>query len=144
MKYVKRIFYVLACILEIALIVGAYVFNYFTVRKMGMLRYVIFQNTKLEQNYPVFWIRLIVIAVLAIVAVLNIALFMKQKKKMTRLVSLMILVMVILVSVTVLFSALSSVDVRKAYYFIFAMFAAATLVQEIKTLVGIMGCRNEK
>ena len=53
MQKAKKICYVVTTILECLLLIGAYMVNYFTQSKMGMLRHVIHKNYVWEEKYPI-------------------------------------------------------------------------------------------
>ena len=50
MKKMNKVFYIIATILQVLLLVGIYAVNYFTRKKMGMLRYVIYKNGILKKH----------------------------------------------------------------------------------------------
>ncbi len=75
MKKLSKGFYIIVSILQLLLLIGMYVVNYFTRKKMGMLRFVIYKNSTWESSYPIAQIQYLVIALLVI---LMIAYFSKK------------------------------------------------------------------
>lgn len=47
----KKIIYICLDLLTIAFLIGGYVFQYFTRKKLGMLRWVNYQNMQLQKNH---------------------------------------------------------------------------------------------
>lgn len=140
----KKVLYILAAVLEAALLIGACVVNYFTRRKMGMARYVIYKNRGWEQEYPMDALKTGTMIGLAILTVLVLVLFVKKRNEVKRIVYGMNLVMVALTALYEGFTIIKTTEVLRAYYFISVMFAVAAFIQIIKTFIGIMVCNNEK
>ena len=62
----KKIGYILALVLEIAALAGAYIIHYFTRRKLGMVRYLNFKNMTWERDYPMGPLKTGCVAVVAV------------------------------------------------------------------------------
>ncbi|MCU9810110.1 hypothetical protein LEQ06_19395 [Paraclostridium sp. AKS46] len=75
----KKIFYVLVTILEALMLVGAYLVNYFTHAKMGMLRHVVHKNYIWEQEYPIQTIKYVAILALAVLMLIVLVMYLKRK-----------------------------------------------------------------
>lgn len=140
----KKVLYIVTTLLEAVLLAGTYIFNYFTVKKLGMNRWVNFRVMKWEKLYPIPMIKMIVVAVLVFLIVLLVCLYMKKKSSLKKFSGIMILATVVLTVVSVGYILFYSAMSMRAYYFLSIMLAAAALLQIIKTLVGIMVCKNEK
>lgn len=128
----KKLGYAIATLLEIALLFGAYIIHYFTRRKMGMLRYVIFKNQTWEQAYPIELLKGAAVAAMLLLTLILLIAFMKRRKEAGKLLSLMMVCTALLTGVYAGYTALSSPESMRAYYFMSPMFGAAALVQNLK------------
>lgn len=140
----KKVVYVIITIFEAALLAGAYIVHYFTVRKLGMLRYILYKNQVLERDYPVTLLKGITVAVILILTLAVLTYFWKKKKEVKKIVPVMVVVMVVLSVYCAGFTLIRSAETVRAYYFISGMSAVSAFIQIIKTFVGIKVCRNEK
>ena len=68
----KKSGYIVALLIEIILYTGAYVFNYFTVRRLGMNRYVVHLNGQIKEAVPIEIILKVGLPVLLIFCILTI------------------------------------------------------------------------
>lgn len=122
-------FIILCAILEFISIVGAYVANYFTRTRMGMLRHIVYLNGKWEKLVPVPVIR---IAVLFIIVVLVIIAFNRFRKiKSNAMLNVMAVLLVLLSTWTVCFLVFSNTRINRSYYILNMCFVLATMLQNI-------------
>ncbi|MDB8810775.1 hypothetical protein PN286_13205 [Romboutsia sp. 1001216sp1] len=142
MEKIKKIFYVLTTILEILLLVGAYMVNYFTHKKMGMLRHVVHKNYVWEDKYPIQTIQYIAIIALITLMLLVLILYMKRKVRLKKIVTTMSITMVILVLFFIGFILIYSAEEIRAFYYISVMLGLMTLIQIIKTFIGVIWYKN--
>lgn len=133
-------------LLEVLLLVGAYIVQYFTRKKMGMARYVVYKNRSFEEAYPLQILKNISVVVLAVLTMLLLAAVIKKWNRMTKHQIVMSVVMTVLTIVSIVFTMKNSTEVLRAYYFISPMIAAAALMQILKTGIGIFtgGKKHEK
>ena len=75
----KKLGYVLMVLLEAAALAGAYIINYFTNKKMGMARWVIYKNQGWERDYPMDTLKTVVMAVLILLTILVFFFFLKKE-----------------------------------------------------------------
>lgn len=134
----KKAGYILALLLEVAALAGAYIVNYFTRKKMGMARYVIYKNQGWERDYPMELIKNSVMAVLILLTVLVLIAFLKKRREVSRLCAVMNLVMIVLTGLYTCYTLISSTETMRAYYFISLLFAIAAVVQVIKTGICVL------
>lgn len=140
----KKALYVIASIFEIALLIGAYVIHYFTRRKMGMARYVVYKNQGWESKYPMEILQYLIIALVLLLTIVVLVKCMHLRANLS-IKEVMMVVMTILLDILYIgFTFISGTDTLRAYYFIDLMFAIAAVVQVIKTLVSVFGCRASK
>jgi hypothetical protein len=144
MEKTKKILYILTTILEISLLIVAYMFNYFTKKKMGMSRHVISKNYVWENTYPIINIQYATITALIILMILVLIVYMKRKKNFKKIVTIMSITMVIFVLLFTGFTLIYSTKEIRAFYYIDFIFGLITLIQIIKTFIGVMWCKDEK
>lgn len=138
MKKAKKIFYILTTILEILLLIGAYMVNYFTHKKMGMLRHVIHKNYVWEDKYPMINIQYATIITLIILMLLVLILYMKRKSMLEKIVTIMSITMIIFVLSFTGFILIYSTEEIRAFYYISFILGLMTLIQIIKTFIGVI------
>ena len=76
----KKIIYTFLDLLTIAFLIGGYVFQYFTRKKLGMLRWVNYQNMQIQKN-PVYDILKYITVAAAIVLIVLIIVGYRKKKE---------------------------------------------------------------
>ena len=76
----KKIIYTFLDLLTIAFLIGGYVFQYFTRKKLGMLRWVNYQNMQIQKN-PVYDILKYITVTPAIVLIVLIIVGYRKKKE---------------------------------------------------------------
>ena len=143
MKKMNKVFYAIATILQIILLVGIYVVNYFTQKRMGMMRYVIYKNGIFEKSYPIEKLQYLGIIVFIILMILVLGFYIKRKSKLNKSVLNMNIVMVVLTSIYVGFTLLYSTEDFRAFYFMSLMLGVATLIQIIKTFLSVFLCKSK-
>ena len=140
----KKAIYIVTCVLEALLLIGSYVIDFFTGRKMGMARYVIYKNQGWEEAYPMDSLQKAAMAAVVILALVIILFFIKRRKTLPRVVYAMNLVMLALLVLYLGFTIGNSAETLRSYYFVGVLLAITVLIQEIKTGVAIRVCRYEK
>lgn len=140
----KRLLYWIVTLLEIVLLAGTYVVNYFTVKKLGMVRWVNARGLRWEKNYPIPFIKGIVIILLLAITILVFLVFKKKRKSLKKITYIMIVGMIALTALGGGYILFCSFKSMRAYYLISIMLACAAFLQVMKTFAGIMVCRNEK
>ncbi|MBS6507223.1 MAG: hypothetical protein KH369_03435 [Paraclostridium bifermentans] len=134
----KKIFYVLVTIVEALMLVGAYLVNYFTHAKMGMLRHVVHKNYIWEQKYPIQTIKYVSILALVILMLIVLVMYFKKKYMLKKIVTIMSITMVLFVIAFAIFVLMYSSEEIRAFYYMSAIFGAVTLIQIIKTFIGVI------
>ena len=142
MKKGKKIFYILTTLLQVLLLIGAYTVNYFTHKKMGMLRHVVHKNYVWENQYSIANIQYGAIISLFILMILVLIFYLKRKSTLKEIVTIMNITMIIAVlSFTAFVLIYSTVEIR-AFYYISFIFYLTTLIQIIKTFIGVIWYKN--
>ncbi|GLC79593.1 hypothetical protein [Lacrimispora brassicae] len=129
----KKIGYFIVTLVEILFLAGAYIIHYFTRKKMGMARYVIYKNQGWERTLPMEILKYTSVAVLTALTLLLLAVLIIRRKQKGRLTAAMHFTMVILTPLYGAYTCISSTETMRAYYFISLMLGAAALLQIIKT-----------
>lgn len=136
----KKLGYVLMVLLEAAALAGAYIINYFTNKKMGMARWVIYKNQGWERDYPMDTLKTVVMAVLILLTILVFLFFIKRKREAGKLLISMNVVMILLTLLYVSYTVISSRETMRAYYFLSLLFGIAAAVQILKTGAAVLMC----
>lgn len=144
MKKLNKGFYIIVSVLQILLLIGMYVVNYFTRKRMGMLRFVIYKNSTWESLYPIAKIQYLVIALFAILMISILVFYLKRKSQLNKNTLSRNIVMIVLVVIYLGFNLLYSTEDFKAFYFMNAMLAVVTFLQIIKVFFVVLLCKSEK
>lgn len=139
----KKAGYIIALILEIAFYIGAYVFNYYTRRKLGMSRYVVFLNGKIEDAAPIQSIIYTGAAVTVILLIAILAIYMKKREELGKMPLMMSAVSVFTTGLYVYYALVQNTGTTRSYYVVSVCFLAAGLIQNIKTLIGCLVCKKK-
>ncbi len=126
----KKVFYWIASVLQVLLLVSAFGIQYFSMNKMGMMRYVVFMNHKWEEQYPIASLQYAAVALLVAFAA---AAYLKYAKIKTALP--MIVMQAVTTLVFVVFTLGFSTESFRSYYFISLILAIVALIQGIKVLM---------
>lgn len=140
----KKVAYLLALLLEVAALAGAYAVHYFTVRRMGMVRYVIYKNQGWERDYPMGALTMAGVLVIALLTAAVLILFLKKRKELSALILGMNVVMVILSVLYIGYTLMSSTETMPDYYFLSLLFLTAALVQAAKTAAAVLTAGRKK
>lgn len=133
-----------AYIIEALLLIGTYVVNYFTRKRMGMARYVIYMNQKWEENYPIDKIQIAaVLAFLLLTALLLWAYFKRRKSGKINFEISPFLVLILTVVFTV-FTILKSAETLRSYYFVSILLGIALILQIIIGFVSVLKGKKVK
>lgn len=144
MKRLNKIFYIILTMLQVLLLVGTYVVNYFTRKRMGMLRFVIYKNINWEQSYPIEQLQYLAIIIFAVLMILVLAIYLKRKSQLSKNILNMNIIMVILILIYSGFNLLYSTEDFRAFYFMSVMLAVVTFIQIVKIFFSIILFKNNK
>lgn len=140
----KKISYILFDLLTIAFLIGAYAIQYFTTKKLGMLRWVNYHNMKIEKVAVYGILKYITVIVATVLIVLIIARYRKKKEALGKLDLVMIVIMSVLGIIYLGLTLLKSIKTLPAYYFLMPLFGAATLMQIVRNGIAVGTAKNEK
>lgn len=134
----KKVFYWAFTILQVLFMITACGIQIFSMKKMGMMRYIVYTSREWEVQYPIAALKYAVIAFLVVLSAIIIVLYVKTKKNdyITGKKALpMLIVEVIITLVFVFFTLAYSTESYRSYYFISLILAIIALIQDIKILV---------
>lgn len=140
----KKLVYILLDLLTVVFMIGAYAVQYFTRKKLGMLRWVNYQNMQIQKNAVYGILKYITVIVAIIFIVMIIAGYKKKKAMMRRLDLVMIVIMSLLGIFYLGITVLKSIEVLPAYYFLMPLVGAAVLMQIIRNGIVVGTKKNEK
>ena len=138
----KKAAYISVTILEILCLAGAWAVQYFTRRKMGMARYVVYKNRGWEARYPMELLANGAALLMAVLAAALLLYFLRQRRNLPKTAWLMNAGMTALTSAYGGFTWMISAQEVRSYYFISAILGAVSLIQIVKTWIGMMVCRH--
>jgi hypothetical protein len=134
---ISKIFYWVSTLLQALLLITAWGIQYFSMKKMGMMRYILYINREWAAQYPIAALQYSAIAFLVLLSVVLI-LYAKTKQVNyftdKKFVS-MLAAGVIITFAFVFFSLAYSTDSYRSYYFISMILAITALIQDIKIFV---------
>lgn len=138
----KKAAYISVTILEILCLAGAWAVQYFTRRKMGMARYVVYKNRGWEARYPMELLANGAALLMVVLTVMLLLYFLRQRRNLPKTAWLMNAGMTALTSAYGGFTWMNSAQEVRSYYFISAILGAVSLIQIVKTWIGMMVCRH--
>ena len=140
----KKIGYILLDLLTIAFLIGAYAIQYFTTKKLGMLRWVNYQNMQIEKVAVYGILKYVTVIVAVVLIVLIISGYKKKKEMHGKLDLIMLVIMTVLGILYLGLTVLKSIASLPAYYFLMPLFGAATLMQIVRNGIAVGTTKHEK
>lgn len=122
-------------LLQAVLLIGTYIFHYFTRKKLGMLRWVNSYNMKWQKMYPLETCKWLMLLFTAGTTVCLVLLLIKKRQKQTFGCKLDMVWMLVLSFGYIGFTIAVTLEKMRSYYFISLMLALAAIVQFGKVLV---------
>lgn len=133
----KKIFYWISTILQVIFMITACGIQFFSMKKMGMMRYVVYINHTWEEQYPIHVLQYS--AIVFLVLLFAIILLYAKIKKDNYIISKKALSMLIIGGVITLafvfFNLAYSTENYRSYYFISLILVIIALIQDIKIFV---------
>lgn len=131
----KKIVMIIFDVLTLALFASGYIIQYFTKRKLGMMRWINFHTYKYQEMLPLELLKYVAVSVIILLTVFIICGFMKKRKVAKMIDKITITVMAVVTLLDVSFTLFSSLESVRAYYFIMPLLSVAALMQIMKNLV---------
>lgn len=138
----KKIVMIIFDILTLALLASGYIIQYFTKRKLGMMRWINFHTYKYQEMLPLELFKYVAVSVIILLTVFIICRFMKKRKAAKMIDKITITVMAVVTLFDFGFALFSSLESVRAYYFIMPLLSVAALMQIIKNFV-VIGMMKE-
>lgn len=133
----KKIVMIIFDILTLALLASGYIIQYFTKRKLGMMRWINFRTYKYQEMLPLELLKYVAVSVIILLTVFIICRFMKKRKAAKMIDKITITVMAVVTLFDFGFALFSSLESVMAYYFIMPLLSVAALMQIMKNFVVI-------
>lgn len=133
----KKIVMIIFDILTLALLASGYIIQYFTKRKLGMMRWINFHTYKYQEMLSLELLKYVAVSVIILLTVFIICRFMKKRKAAKMIDRITITVMAVVTLFDFGFALFSSLESVRAYYFIMPLLSVAALMQIIKNFVVI-------
>ena len=140
----RKVSYILFDLLTIAFLIGAYAIQYFTKKKLGMLRWVNYHNMQFQKTAVYGIVKYITVIVAIVLIVLIIAGYKKKKEMLGKIDLVMIVMMSVLGIVYLGVTVFKSIETLPAYYFLMPLVGAAVLMQIIRNGIAVGTKKNEK
>lgn len=123
--------------LQLIILAIVFLVQYFSTRKMGMMRHVVYTNQKWEANYPIATNELVAIAVVAIIAlIVGIKLFVKLKSENKDAIWMKIFALQMVVAIIYIgFSLIYSTEQIRSYYYINIGLLLTVFLQTMKSCI---------
>jgi len=133
----KKLLYKATLSLQLLLLMAAFGVQYFSEKKMGMMRYMVFTNRQLQEQYPVAAIQHYAIALLACMTLISMAVYGAMRiKKAASTKSLKMLILLAVISVSAIVFILGfTPESCLSYFFTGPVLVLTALIQEINFLV---------
>jgi 4-amino-4-deoxy-L-arabinose transferase-like glycosyltransferase len=131
----KKIVMIIFDVLTLALLASGYIIQYFTKRKLGMMRWINFHTYKYQEMLPLELLKYVAVSVIILLTVFIICRFMKKRKAAKMIDKITITVMAVVTLFDFGFTLFSSLESVRAYYFIMPLLSVAALMQIMKNLV---------
>jgi hypothetical protein len=135
----KKIIALLLPILEFILVAAANIINYFTHKKIGMARHMVYMNQKwlAVNNFEIYKISGIVLLLITVTVIIFI--FIKNIKSYNTIVKINFSVLVLFLIYYLFFSITNSADGFRAFYLMYYIYTAAIFFMIINLLIGMSG-----
>lgn len=130
----KKFLYILSDIFIILFYAGAYLIQSFTRRKLGMLRWYNYNESKWKEMMPIEILRFVVPIIFVVLVLLLIRRYFKKKR--IKLFSLCVMGVLIIMTVFYLFFTITqSPETIRSYYLGLPLIGLAALIQYLKALI---------
>ena len=135
----KKIIALLLPILEFILVAAANIINYFTHKKIGMARHMVYMNQKwlAVNNFEIYKKSGIVLLLITVTVIIFI--FIKNIKSYNTIVKINFSVLVLFLIYYLFFSITNSADGFRAFYLMYYIYTAAIFFMIINVLTGMSG-----
>lgn len=130
--------------LEVLLLIGAYVLNKLSKKIMGVNRFVVYENQQWAKKYPMETIETVGIIILALMLAALLLILWKKRKNITVLKAADGVIAAGFTLFTIIFALIYSVETLKIFNFLAMIFALVSVIQIVKTMAVLLTGKNEK
>ena len=140
----KRLIVLLLPILEFILVAAANIINYFTHKRIGMARHMVYMNQKwlAINNFEIYKI-LSFVLVFVFTAILIYS-FVRIRKNTKLITKINLGILVVFAVYFIYFAAVNSVKGMRAFYLIYYIYLAALLLMFINAFINIVNDRTKQ
>lgn len=137
----KKLFFIALSIFQIILLIFAYILNFLSRKKMGVMRHFIYKNNKLNDMYNIeniINILCLIIFLILIFAIINIVIFRKKKKLIythKKYFYIINISLILLGLIFIIFLKYFSIDKILTYYYISLIFLIVYIIEFIKAII---------
>lgn len=133
-----KVLYALTLLLQVALIAGAFILNFFATTRMGMKRWLNYKNKFWQNTLPIEELKIAVFVILCIATLILIIIAVKNIKSLSLLAKLSLLVLALGLALFAIFMFSNSVSSLRAYYYMLPFFSLSLLIQVVKGYIFIL------
>ena len=130
--------------LEVLLLIGAYVLNKLSKKIMGVNRFIVYENQQWAKKYPMETIETVGIIILALMLAALLLILWKKRKNITVLKAADGVIAAGFTLFTIIFALIYSVETLKIFNFLAMIFALVSVIQIVKTIAVLLTGKNEK
>ena len=141
---IKTIAYWTVSVLEVLLLIGAYVLNKLPKKIMGVNRFIVYENQQWAKKYPMETIETVGIIILALMLAALLLILWKKRKNITVLKAADGVIAAGFTLFTIIFALIYSVETLKIFNFLAMIFALVSVIQIVKTMAVLLTGKNEK
>lgn len=141
---IKTIAYWMVSVLEVLLLIGAYVLNKLSKKIMGVNRFIVYENQQWAKKYPMETIETVGIIILALMLAALLLILWKKRKNITVLKAADGVIAAGFTLFTIIFALIYSVETLKIFNFLAMIFALVSVIQIVKTMAVLLTGKNEK
>ena len=141
---IKTIAYWTVSVLEVLLLIGAYVLNKLSKKIMGVNRFIVYENQQWAKKYPMETIETVGIIILALMLAALLLILWKKRKNITVLKAADGVIAAGFTLFTIIFALIYSVETLKIFNFLAMIFALVSVIQFVKTMAVLLTGKNEK
>ena len=140
----KRLIVLLLPILEFILVAAANIINYFTHKRIGMARHMVYMNQKwlAINNFEIYKI-LSFVLVFVFTAILIFS-FVRIRKNTKLITKINLGILVVFAVYFIYFAAVNSVKGMRAFYLMYYIYLAALLLMFINAFINIVNDRTKQ
>ena len=128
----KKFLYILITMCQLIFLAGTYVLSYYTRKKLGMNRWLMYHNMQWEKKLPIFMIKNIIAIVIVLTTSIIIYKYIKNRNSYNKFKTLIFVALVIIAILTIIYLYYFNVKLHKTYYLNSAIFISIYLFQLLK------------